>query len=296
MIDHASHVRAPAVAGRFYEADTTRLRADAQRMTPEAPAELSLPDTLYGALVPHAGWVCSGRVAGTVCRTLAARTQARTLVLLGAVHTVAIDGPALESADAWHTPLGQAEIDADLRRTLAALPGFASFDMAHQYEHSLEVQVPLILETFGADVKIVPCLIPPLPGAPQWGQAIGRLLADWCEPVIVIASSDLTHYGPNYAFTPQGTGAAGVDWAANVNDARLLKLIERMDADAIVPDTQEHHSACGGGAIAAMITATHQLGATQAVLIEHTNSTRELAALGHHDDDNAVGYAGVVLG
>ncbi|MAE62443.1 MAG: AmmeMemoRadiSam system protein B [Planctomycetaceae bacterium] len=296
MIDHASNIRAPAVAGRFYEADADRLRADARRFTPDPPDDLALPQALHGALVPHAGWVCSGRIAGTVYRALAKRTAARTLVLLGAVHTVRLDGPALENADAWHTPIGLAQIDADLRRILAAIPGFASFDMAHQYEHSLEVQLPLILEAFGPDTKIVPCLIPPHPNAPDWGRAIGQTLAGQTHPILVIASSDLTHYGPNYNFTPQGAGRTGIDWAANVNDARLLQLIEQMDPDAIVHDTQQHHSACGGGAIAAMIAAVQQLGANHAVTLEHTNSARELAPLGHTDDNNAVGYAGVVFG
>ncbi|MDH3584963.1 MAG: AmmeMemoRadiSam system protein B, partial [Phycisphaerae bacterium] len=144
--------------------------------------------------------------------------------------------------------------------------------------------------------RIVPCMIPPSADAVDWGASLGRLLADWPEPVGVIASSDLTHYGPNYRFAPQGVGEEGRRWAHEVNDRRILDLIEQMDAPAVVPEAQTNRSACGGGAIAATMTAVQQMGATRGYLLEHSDSVSELARVGQRDPSNSVGYAGIVFG
>lgn len=303
----SSRTRPPAVAGRFYQADAQRCAADAAQLC-HAVEDAALPGagpgagagtgTLYGGIVPHAGWVCSGRVAGLTWATLAAHTQARTIVLTGSVHTAAIWNPTLDSADAWQTPLGPVAVDVELRRALAELSGagMGTLDMAHEREHSLEVNVPLIYQCFSEGVRIVPCLIPPVEEAAGWGRQIGKLLRDWHEPVIMVASSDLTHYGPNYRFTPFGVGEDARRWAHEENDRRLLTLIENMEVDRIVGEAASRLNACGGGAIAATMACCAELGATRGYVLAHTDSTAELAPLGHGDPNNSVGYAGVVFG
>jgi hypothetical protein len=288
-------IRPPVMAGRFYHADPRQCAADARRLA-RYDGGVTLPAVLHGALVPHAGWVCSGRIAGQTLAALAGRTMARTLILTGSVHTLDLDFPALDRADAWRSPAGDMPVDADLRAALAALPGFRALDDAHRLEHSLEVQLPLIDASFGAGVKIVPVMIPPHADAPEWGRAIGRVMRDWRQPLAIIVSSDLTHYGPNYGYCPAGLGEAGRRWASEVNDARLLRLIVAMDADRIVQETQAHQNACGGGAIAAAVAACREMGCARGWLLEHTDSTRELTPIGHADAHNSVGYAGVVFG
>jgi len=288
--------RTPAVAGRFYSDDARQCARDAAELCRDAGEASALPQTLYGAMVPHAGWICSGRTAGRTLRVLSQHTQAKTVVLTGSVHTMQLFAPALDAADAWTTPMGDVEVDHALHEAMVELDDFETIDAAHVREHSLEVQLPLLIETFGDDVKIVPVMIPPADQATTWGQSIGRLLADWPAPVVMVASSDLTHYGPNYGFTPQGDGAAGVRWAYEVNDRSLLDRIESMDTQAIVPETRHRKNACGGGAIAATMACCQTLGARRGIVIEHTHAGRELAALGHRDDRNTVGYAGVVFG
>ncbi|MBI1370663.1 MAG: AmmeMemoRadiSam system protein B [Planctomycetes bacterium] len=298
MAHAASRIRPPAVAGRFYAADERRCAADAARYCVPVASLQQLPPTLYGALVPHAGWICSGRVAGMTWATLARRTAAKTIVLTGSVHTMAVFNPTLDSADAWATPLGPLAVDTDLRDALAQLPGAAvqTLDMAHEYEHSLEVQAPMIRAAFGDETRIVPCLIPPAADAVQWGEAIGKLLVNWHAPVVMVVSSDLTHYGPNYRFTPHGVGEAGVTWAHDTNDRRVLDMMLAMNEADIVHETHQHQNACGGGAIAATLAACRALGASHGYLLEHTHSVRELAPLGHSDGLNSVGYAGIVFG
>jgi hypothetical protein len=289
----------PAVAGRFYPDSPDRCRAVIQQLLESPPVQSAppLPDRLFAAIVPHAGWVCSGSVAAHTLAALAARTPARTLFLTGSVHTpFPMLGPTLDSADAWHTPLGPIAVDTDLRDALAALPNSSTLDMAHEYEHALEVQLPILHETFGPDIRILPCMIPPHPDAHHWGRAIGNLLKNRRQPVALICSTDLTHYGPNYRFTPHGSGESGRRWAFDINDQRLLDLIQQMKGDAIVPEVHHHHNACGPGALAAVLAAAQSLGASRAYLLEHTDSTAQLAPLGRTDPDNSVGYAGIVLG
>ena len=289
-------VRPPAVAGRFYDDHASRCAEDAARLCRPPQASADLPQTLYGAMVPHAGWVCSGRIAGMTWAALAEHTPAQTVLLTGSVHTMAVFNPALDTSDAWATPMGPIGVDIELREALGRLDGFEPLDMAHQNEHSLEVQLPMIAAAFGADVKIVPCLIPPADEATDWGRAIGRLLVDWPEPVVMVASSDLTHYGPNYRFTPFGEGEKGTQWAHDVNDRELLNEVEALHPESIVRITRQHHNACGGGAIAATLTAVKQLGASRGVVLEHTDSIRELSAIGYSERANSVGYAGIVFG
>jgi AmmeMemoRadiSam system protein B len=112
---------------------------------------------------------------------------------------------------------------------------------------------------------------------------------------IFLASSDLTHYGPAYRFAPAGVGSAGLDWAKG-NDRRLLDRIEQFEPERVVEDVRQHANACGGGAIAAMMAACRELGATRASVLRHANSYETLAAVAPQTADNAVGYAAAVVG
>ncbi|NBC97305.1 MAG: AmmeMemoRadiSam system protein B, partial [Deinococcus-Thermus bacterium] len=264
-------IRQPVVAGRFYEAEAGRCAADVAQLC-RLPSRLTVPERLVGGLVPHAGWICSGRVAGEVWAALAERSGPATIFLTGSVHTMDLRRPALDEASAWASPVGAIDVDDRLRRAIAGLDEFETQHAAHVHEHALEVQLPMIRQVFGQSVKIVPCMIPTHPNAPRWGEALGRLLAEWDETVVVVASSDLTHYGPNYDFVPRGDGEAGCRWAYEVNDRRLLDLVTSMAGRRIVEQTQTHHNACGGGAIAAVVAAAQALGASRGCVVEHTSS------------------------
>ncbi|UCD73815.1 MAG: AmmeMemoRadiSam system protein B [Phycisphaerales bacterium] len=290
-----SHIRQTAVAGSFYEDNPKRCAADARRLC-EPFDEVELPAVPHGALVPHAGWTYSGRTAGGTLAALAAHTSARTLVITGSVHTVGLGHPATDTYDAWMTPLGPVAVDGALREAINGLDDFRPVMDAHRVEHCIEVELPLIQTVFGEGVMIVPCLIPPQKSAPQWGRQIGRLLREWPEPVAVIASVDLTHYGPSYGFTSHGAGESGYRWAHETNDRQLLNLISRLAADDILAHTDSHHSACGGGAIAATAAACAETGARRGYVLHQTDSTRETGVLGTGNRQDSVGYAGVVFG
>ncbi len=250
---------------------------------------------LCGAIVPHAGWACSGKVTGKVFKALADRTNPQTVVLIGAVHAVRGRQAALFDEGAWETPIGQVAVDAALAKVLLSAAGLIESDQqAHQAEHSLEVQVPFV-QTLFPEAKILPVMVPPSALASGIGEAIGSRLAEQDVPVIVVGTSDLTHYGPGYGLTSHGVGQEGLDWAKNANDRRMIDRILAMDVEGVVPEAAQHQNACGGGAIAATIAACKALHARRAILLEHTTSAETLTGLVPGPVTDAVGYAGIVF-
>jgi AmmeMemoRadiSam system protein B len=121
--------------------------------------------------------------------------------------------------------------------------------------------------------------------------------AGYRSPVF-LASSDLTHYGATYDFAPGGVGPSGLAWAKD-NDRRLLDVVEAYDLDAVVPEVRQRMNACGGGAIAAMLSACGELGASRAKVLRHANSYETLTEAGVRTGrdaaENAVGYASVIV-
>ena len=287
--------RKSIVAGRFYPASRSECVDQLDECIP-AQIDSPAPDAaLHGAIVPHAGWVCSGRITGHVLKALADRTDPETVVLIGAVHSVRSRRAALYDRGAWETPLGEIAVDEALADLIAEDESEIGRDReAHHAEHSLEVQVPFIQRLF-PNAKILPIMVPPSEMSARIGGMIGRKIAAAGVRVIIVGTSDLTHYGPSYGMTSQGAGQEGLDWAKNVNDRSMIDRILAMDAEGIVSETAQNRNACGGGAIAATIAACQALGARQAVLLEHLTSQDTLKGMLPEPVADAVGYAGIVF-
>jgi len=141
-------------------------------------------------------------------------------------------------------------------------------------------------------VPFVPVGVPPSATAVQAGHDIAAAVKQLGRRAVVIASADMTHYGPNYGMTHAGVGAAGHKWVTEQNDRRLIDLICAMEADAILPEAQAHHNTCGAGAIAATVAAAADLGADRGVLVDYTTS-HDVLPRGEPID--FVGYAGIVF-
>jgi MEMO1 family protein len=294
--------RQPAVAGSFYPADAEQCRRAAVHFLhrsaagsgPSAAGEAKLA---LGAIVPHAGWICSGAIAGQAIAALAAaRPDVSDVVVFGAVHTpLALTLAALDSHDAWQEPGAVSAVAAELRQDLIGQPGrFAVNDVFHQREHAVEVVLPLVQAAWPA-ARLLPVEVPPTMDAAEIGRATARAVKSVGARAVYLASSDLTHYGPAYQFAPAGVGESGLGWAME-NDRRLLAVVTAMTPDRIVPEVMARRNACGAGAIAAMMAACIEHGAVRAVVLRHANSFQTLAAVAPQRADNAVGYAAVVLG
>jgi AmmeMemoRadiSam system protein B len=287
-------VRPPAVAGRFYPAAAAACVAEARSYLQNAPVT---PGAWVGGVVPHAGWICSGAVAGQTIATLAAAVpQVDVVVVFGAVHTAArFEFGALDSHGRWALPGGEAQLPLELQqRLLGKGTVFGVEPRLHQHEHAVEVEVPL-LQLAWPGVAILPIEVP----AHDVGCLIGRKTAQTVREAglraVYLASSDFTHYGTNYHFTPAGVGPAAMQWARD-NDRPLLELLEQMAAERIVAEVHQRQNACGAGALAAMLAACREVGATAGRTLRHTTSFETLAGVAPQSPTNSVGYAAVVVG
>jgi hypothetical protein len=295
-------VRTPFRAGSFYEADPATCRDHAQKLFAAAEVPSDLPAPRYGGLLPHAGWSFSGRLAAMTLKALLGDEPAETLVIFGADHTGASQAGSeprgqLWTGEAWQTPLGDVAVDNKLAEALLsdaqAGPLLQANPQAHSREHSIEVQVPLI-KYIAPDTQIVPITMPVASMATQAGRVIAAFVEGWEAEVAFVGSTDLTHHGGRFG-NPGGYGEESEAYARE-NDHRMLDRIERLAVEEILPEAVSHHNACGAGAIAAMVAAAGQQGASRAEVLEYTNSYEVLRRQSPGmRDDTAVGYASVIF-
>ncbi len=269
-------VRSPAVAGRFYpHKREDLLREVDQYLKPESPDEKKI-DSALGCVVPHAGYMYSGHVAGAVYRLLPARSR---YVILGPNHWARGSPLAVMSAGDWLTPLGQVPLDTELARNIREnCPLLTEDAQAHAGEHSLEVQVPF-LQRLSSMPKFVPIAIALADDASL--ELLGHAIADAIrrseEPVLVIASSDMNHYEPDLITREKDDKA--IEKILQLDPAGLLQVVRDEDI-----------SMCGYAPTVSMLIAAKELGAREARLIRHATS----ADTGG-DTDSVVGYAGIIV-
>lgn len=261
--------REPAVAGRFYVAGSAALaRMVDGLLASEAPRAPAL-----GVMVPHAGYVYSGAVAGAV---FARVTVPGRVILLGPNHTGRGAEVALWPGGAWRTPLGEVPIDGELVAALARDPAVTEDVEAHLLEHSLEVEVPF-LQRARPDVALAPLCL----GGLSWRacEALGREVAAAARAAgaLVVASSDMSHYLP-----------AG---DAREQDARALERLLALDPRGLYETVRrERITMCGIVPATVMLVAALELGASRAELVRYAHSGEVTG-----DDRAVVGYAGVVV-
>ncbi len=288
-------IRQPVVAGQFYPADRGRCLEEIRECLALHTLSEPLPEPLVAGIVPHAGWTFSGALAAMVFAAVKKQRGAiHTFVVFGAAHGYFGAMPALDGSDAWETPLGRVPIDDSLRRSLVERGVAAASASAHRHEHSIEVQVPFIQHLF-PEAAIAPIIVPANESAIVLGNTVADLSADATGGIVCIGSTDLTHYGPRYGFTPMGIGADALGWASNVNDRQFIDLALALEPQRLLANAIENGNACGPGAAAATLMVAKRLGADKGVLLAHTNSNeimlRRTGAVNH----DSVGYAAIVF-
>jgi AmmeMemoRadiSam system protein B len=287
--------RMPVVAGQFYPAERNECLEQIRECLAARPLPASLPQTVTGGLVPHAGWTFSGELAAMVFAAVKQRHETvGTFVVFGAAHSYFGPLPAVDDNDAWETPLGPIQVDTDLRAALVEAGVAATDASAHHYEHSVEVQLPFIVHLF-PESRIVPVVVPPVEGAVALGSTAADLSLKSEGPVVFIGSTDLTHYGPRYGFTPMGRGSEGLQWAAQVNDRQLIDSATALEPERLLAGAIERGNACGPGAAAAALAAGRRLGATQGLLLAYTNSNEVMQGKMGMSSRDSVGYAAIVF-
>ena len=288
--------RKPVVAGQFYPARRDECIAQINECLDAGSLPESLPETIVAGIVPHAGWTFSGVPAAMVFSAIKERHEkVSTFVLFGAAHGYFGDLPAVYEAGAWVTPLGEAVVDEYLAEAVLDTGAAISSPQSHASEHSIEVQLPFIQHLF-AGAKILPILTPPRERAVTLGAKVGELISRAeHKKIVCIASTDLTHYGPRYGFTPMGMGKHALQWAQTVNDRKFIDLALKMEPRQLLTDAAENCNACGAGAAAAAIAAAKALGKTEGTLLAHTTSNEVMLKTMGTTCQDSVGYAAIVF-
>lgn len=267
-------LRLPAVAGRFYPSNPAELSrlirqySNSDTLTPRI--------SVRACLVPHAGYMYSGHVAGAVFGRI---VLPKRIVIVGVRHSPRGEALAILSGGAWRTPLGDVPIDEPLAQALVkACPLLREDDVAHQTEHSLEVQMPF-LQVLAPGFSFVPLALGTIlfESLVNVGEALARVLRDSNEDVLLLATSDMNHYED--------------DATTRVKDRNAIEKLLALDPRGLY-DTcrKEEISMCGLGPAVALLTALNVLGVKKSELVKYATSG-DVAG----DRHAVVGYAGMIF-
>lgn len=278
-------VRKPAVADAFYAGSKDRLRRQIENCFMHTLGPGSLPDTvatgerhILGLVSPHAGYMYSGPVASHGFYRLASEEHPEVVVVLGPAHRGMGADVSLSEQDRWQTPLGDIELDLTIAEQIVnSCPGAEWDELAHNFEHSIEVQLPFLQYIYRSGFKIVPItmLRQSLGVSQALGEAIAGALQD--RRGIIIASSDFSHYEPQQV--------------ASKKDHLALEAILKLDAQQLQEVVNGNDiTMCGPGPVMTMITACKKMAASQARLLRYATSGDITG-----DHSKVVGYASVIV-
>jgi AmmeMemoRadiSam system protein B len=267
-------IRLPAVAGRFYPSDPAQLNQELDSLLTSGIHKTKI--RAQACLVPHAGYTYSGHVAGAVYNRLEIPDR---VILVGPRHFPHGASFAILSEGAWKTPLGLAAVDHSLaEKIMRACPLLREDSVAHEAEHSLEVQLPF-LQRLAPRFTFVPIVIGPAQyvNLEALGVAIAEVIVSEPEPVLVIASSDMNHYEP--------------EDVTRVKDRKAIDRILALDPRGLFDTVRnEQISMCGYGAAVAMLTALRRTSAAHAELVRYATSGEI-----NGDFREVVGYTGMIF-
>ncbi len=276
-------MRSPIVAGQFYAGTKPALLKQieqsytSQHGPGKVPRLKAGPRKIIGLVSPHAGYMYSGPVAAHGFSRLAEDGRPGSFVIVGPNHSGAGSGVSMMDAGKWSTPLGEVQIDEELAEGIKLASEIIDVDpVAHEYEHSLEVQLPFLQHLFG-EVKMVPIcmMLQDARTAVEVGDAIAKASAG--RDAVVIASTDFTHYETQES--------------AMGKDKKVIDKILSMDPRGVVRTVDEESiTMCGYGAVAAMLQAAKKLGAKRAELLKYATSGDTAGPM-----EQVVGYASIAL-
>jgi len=243
-------IRRPCQAGAFYPASKDELVKSIEgcfltSLGPGRKPSVNIDGKreVKGIVSPHAGYIYSGPIAAHSYTALAEDGKPDLAVLIGPNHTGVGSGVSLMSEGVWETPLGRLEIDKAAAERISASSDIIDIDeLAHTYEHSIEVQIPFLQYLYGLEIKIVPIcmMLQDLETSIEVGAAIYKGLNN--IDYVIIASTDLTHYEPQVE--------------AKEKDKEVIKQIIDLDEDGLHSVlARSNVSMCGYGPVTAFIKA-----------------------------------------
>lgn len=267
-------IRRAVVAGQFYTSNPEQLEAEIK----DYLISDAVKEEVLGLVAPHAGYIYSGATAGAVYSRI---QPAQTFIILCPNHTGYGMPYAIMTKGKWETPLGEISIDFQLSEQLLTSSKYLQEDhLAHLYEHSIEVHLPFLQVAFKKEpFEIIPICISHFNEADckKLGLEIGMGLKNLSKKVVIIASSDMTHYEHQDE--------------AQKKDKIAIDAILKLDEDLLLKEIHTHHiTMCGYIPTVIMLSAVKFLGAKKAELIKYTTSGETSG-----DYHQVVGYAGMIV-
>lgn len=277
-------VRRQCHAGSFYAGTSEELKRQitdcfTHRLGPgKTPTLKEGSRKIVGLVCPHAGYKYSGPVAAHAYYSLAADGKPDVVVILGPNHTGQGSLLAVMKEGVWETPLGEVQVHEETASQIVHNSKIIDIDeLAHAYEHSIEVQLPFLQYLYNATFKLVPIsfTLQDFESSVEVGRSIAEALDG--KNALIIASTDMTHYEPHEA--------------AEKKDKKALNALERLDEREFYSVIERYHiTACGYGSVVALITASKLLGATKGQILCYKTSGDITG-----DYSSVVGYASVVV-
>jgi len=280
--------RKAVYSGNWYPASARLCEREINDFLKEDDGPVFAERRLVGGIVPHAGWYFSGQIACNVIQRLRGDTEPDVFVVFG-MHLHSHSPNYIMTEGAWETPFGDIEIHNELATELVKQfefeiesPGSTTQD------NTIELQLPFI-KYFFKGTKLVPIGVPPVEDSLRIGQAVAEISERIGAQVKVLGSTDLTHYGRNYGFTPEGTGPDAVEWVETQNDQRIVDALLSMEPKRVISEAMSNQNACCAGAAATAVSTAKALGASRAEPIDYANSYDKSPG------DSFVGYVGIVF-
>jgi MEMO1 family protein len=265
-------IRQPAVAYQFYDGNPTRLHYELVKLIGSAKEARSAK----AIVAPHAGYMYSGAVAGAVYAQV---EVPETVIILGPSHTGVGPPAAVMARGAWSMPMGTVPISEDLAALMIGLSDYLEDDaLAHTYEHSLEVQIPF-LQYRQPNLSIVPVCLKNLSFSvcKDIGSAIAEAVRQSGKPVLLVASTDMTHYESQEQ--------------AQSKDRLAIDKILALDPQGLLETVRSHNiSMCGVIPTTVTLVASMTLGAGSVKLIRYATSGDVTG-----DYVKVVGYASFII-
>jgi AmmeMemoRadiSam system protein B/AmmeMemoRadiSam system protein A len=265
-------IRNPVVAGQFYPASAEDLREMIAQLT-DVKAE---KEEVVGLLVPHAGYIYSGRVTGA---TISRIKFKETFIIIGPSHTGLGKPYSVMTEGVWRTPLGDVETDTELAKKIVEVSAYVrEDDGAQEGEHAVEVQLPF-LQYFRSDIRIVPIILAYSRADiyKEIGRDIARAIKELDREVVIMASGDMTHYESQKA--------------ASEKDHLAVEAMLELDEDELTRRYEAHNiTMCAHGPVVCLISAAKELGVSGAELVKYETSGDTTG-----DYSAVVGYAGVIF-
>jgi AmmeMemoRadiSam system protein B len=289
-------IRQPTVAGQFYDANETNLRETIEKCFTDSrgPGKiLKVKNTnkkIKGLIVPHAGFIFSGSIAAYSYKFLAEHGFADSFIIIGPNHTGMGSDVSVMTEGEWMTPFGTTQINEKIAKQLVC-DIIDKDETAHNYEHSIEVQLPFLQFIIGNNnFNFVPiCMKKQDFGTSQEvGNIIANIIKNSDENIVIIASTDFTHAGFNYNSMPP-EGIRVDNYAQNQDKLAIEKILE-LDSKGLINTVEKNNiTMCGYGPVASLIIATKQLGAKEVELLKYGTSYEV------QPSNSCVGYAALSI-